>query len=209
MKRKSSILKIFFVLGALSIMFTSCKQALKVNEPIDNSYTQEWKEILQEKELSLKIPKEWHKLHYSDTLKNTTSYRIYNNNDSGFFQVSFVDSIRTRRVDHIINLFNKIIEQDNVSGDSLCVEEIVFSGKVQVINFSSFRLDINGNEKRCLLLTIPFRQGLIDLFLAIPRNWNTESNRYLIGQIALTMKHGEINILDRTSEIQKLNKLYY
>lgn len=209
MRQNSFVLKSFFALGALSIMLMSCNQALTVNEPIDNSYTKEWKEIKQERELSLRIPKEWKKLDYSDTIKNTTSYRMYHNNDSGFFQLSVIDSIRSRRVDHIINLFNNIIGQDNVSGDSLYVEEIVLSGNVQVINYSSFRLEINGKEKRCLLITIPYQQGLMELFLAIPRYWNTESNKYLLSQIALTMKHGEANILDRHSEIQKLNKLYY
>lgn len=193
------------------VSLTSCNQRIVGTEQVEADTTENfpWKNVDASADISFNVPLEWKKLDYSDTMIDYTSFRIYKNNDSAFFQLSLLDTFELDYSLYIVDLYNNIQEYTNADVDSLYIEEIVLSDKASRVYYASFNLRVPDHLQRTQLMIVPHKTGLIDIRLVIPQEWNIKYNKYLLSKIAFSLKNNEYNILNKSSRIQEVNALYY
>ena len=196
---------------SISAILISCNQNSVINKQIENNGLKDlsYQHVDVTKELSFSVPYDWKKLDYSDTIKNYTSFRILKNRDSAFFQLSILDTFNLNHYQYIIDLFNHIQEYTSADVDSLYFEEIVLSDPVQIVHYATFRLKLRRHVQRTHLMIIPYKEGLIDIRLVVPQEWNKEIYKHQLSRVAFSLKRNEISLLDKSSEIERVNALHY
>ena len=159
---------------------------------------------VKEGKFQFKVPSGWKSVDYADTIPEYFAYKLYEESDSAFIQVS-LDNTSSGIDTYLKGEFDLMNSWEVVQTEKYCIEEIQLKNKKSVW-YAQLYFSVSEVEKVGHFFIIPYNGRLYQLRLSMPAQWDNEWARYLMSQLAFDMLVDGVVIFKRSDEILKVEK---
>ena len=163
----------------------------------------EWS-LVEEDNFQFKVPTSWKSVSYADTIPKYFAFKLFEGNDSAFFQIS-IDSSDSKINSYLKDEFEMMDSWDAVNTEKYCIEQIQLKNNKSVW-YAQLDFDVSGINKAGHFFIVPYKGRLYQLRLAMPSNWDSEWARYLMSQLAFKIKVEGVNVFMKKDEIKEVHK---